>query len=181
MTITSRIRHFLVPKPVPNTGSQLRDHQANERTFLSWTRMGLVFAAMALALSRLGMIDHVFNKTYLNGNGVPPKGAMNSGPGSGQKDANDNHNKGNRNGTKEGSRVVNTTTDDHFASQICQAISAWSFGYGFFRYVSVRKNLLQGNFVLALWGPVFITTGSLVSLGVILRKDYFGRPVARNG
>lgn len=180
MTITSRIRHLLIPKPVPNTGSQLRDHQANERTFLSWTRMGLAFAAMALALSRLGMIDHVFNKTYSNGNGVPSNGAMNSGPGPGQKDVNDNNdNKDNR--KTEGTQIVNTTTDDHLASQICQAISVWSFGYGFFRYVSVRRNLLQGNFVPAFWGPVFITTGSLVSLGVILRKDYFGRSVVQNG
>lgn len=62
MAIGTRLRKLLFPKPVLNNGSQLRDHLANERTFLSWTRMGLAFAAMALALGRLGMIDHIFNK-----------------------------------------------------------------------------------------------------------------------
>lgn len=64
-TLVNRLRQLLFPKAVLNNGSQLRDHLANERTFLSWTRMGLAFAAMALALGRLGMIDHVFSTTQL--------------------------------------------------------------------------------------------------------------------
>ncbi|KAF7131233.1 hypothetical protein CNMCM5793_004283 [Aspergillus hiratsukae] len=51
----------ILPQRVANTGAQLRDHQANERTFLSWTRMGLGFAAMALALGRLDAVDHMIS------------------------------------------------------------------------------------------------------------------------
>lgn len=57
-SIFRRILPKSVPKPVTNTGSQLRDHQANERPFLSWIRMGLAFAAIS---HPLGIIDDVFN------------------------------------------------------------------------------------------------------------------------
>ncbi|KAK6599991.1 enolase [Botrytis cinerea] len=43
-----RLPGFLFTKPIANTGSVARDHLANERTFLSWTRSGLAFVALAL-------------------------------------------------------------------------------------------------------------------------------------
>ncbi|KOS39617.1 hypothetical protein ACN38_g9539 [Penicillium nordicum] len=54
----------LLSQPVANKGSELRDHQANERTFLSWNRFGLAFAAMSLALARLDIIDNIFNRKH---------------------------------------------------------------------------------------------------------------------
>ncbi|KAJ5906110.1 uncharacterized protein N7473_003026 [Penicillium subrubescens] len=58
--MTSLLRRLL-PTRIQNTSSQQRDHHANERTFLSWTRAGLGFAAMALALDRLDKIDQVLS------------------------------------------------------------------------------------------------------------------------
>jgi hypothetical protein len=61
---------------------------------------------------------------------------------------------------------------DLVASQICQGISIWSLGYGIFRYLSVRNNMLQGRFVPAIWGPILVTCGTLGVLGTILQKDW---------
>jgi uncharacterized membrane protein YidH (DUF202 family) len=161
--IPSLFRRIL-PRPIANTGSELRDHLANERTFLSWTRMGLTFAAMALALSRLTIIDHIFNPQWSTESTQPtPKGwqfAIKSISPSSERDTGTY-------GTKSQPRYMN----DLVASQICQAISIWSLGNGIFRYLSIRKNLLQGRFVPAIWGPILVTCSTLGVLGTILQKD----------
>ncbi|BCR85204.1 uncharacterized protein ACHE_20662S [Aspergillus chevalieri] len=145
----SRIRHWFLPRPVPNNGSQLRDHLANERTFLSWTRMGLAFAAMALALGRLGIIDHVFNTEWKRREAAKSKEQQTTGP---------------------EPKIPLTGANDILAGKLCWVISAWSFGYGIFRYVSIRQTLLSGRFVPAIWGPVLMTCGSVGSLGVLLQS-----------
>ncbi|KAI9927021.1 hypothetical protein MW887_003402 [Aspergillus wentii] len=132
--VFTRIRQLLIPKAVANNGSQLRDHQANERTFLSWTRMGLAFGALSLALSRLGMIDREAGNSERTSQSIDQE------------------------------RVL--------ASRVCQGLSAWSFAYGFFRYMSVRQKLLRGSFVPALWGPALMTGGSIGSLFIMLQKDF---------
>jgi hypothetical protein len=155
----------ILPKPAANTGSQLRDHQANERTFLSWTRLSLTFAAMALALSRLSVIDHLL-QPHLNAE--PPQ----SSPEGRQETApkrigtNSNASTGNHE-AKSQLRYMN----DHMAARICQAVGIWSSAYGIFRYLSVRQNLLQGRFVPATWGPVLVTCSTLGVLGVALRQE----------
>ncbi|KAL2812249.1 hypothetical protein BDW59DRAFT_177006 [Aspergillus cavernicola] len=139
----------LLPKPVANTGSQLRDHQANERTFLSWTRMGLAFAAMGLAVGRLGLIEHLFSPQLHT-----PESTSES-----------HHEK---------------DSPDLLASRLCQGISVWSFGYGLFRYISVRKNLGKGQFVPSIWGPVVMTTGTLGVIGMIIEVDWKRSRLSRN-
>lgn len=139
----------LLPKPVANSGSQARDHQANERTFLSWTRMGLAFAAMSIALGRLGLIDHLIHSTY-------------------NTNTNPNTYKA---GVKNEEQNQPIHSAELLGSRICQVLSGWSFGYGFFRYVAVRQRLLQARFVPALWGPLFMAAGSIGSLAAILHKD----------
>ena len=42
-----------MPQSIENTGSTARDHLANERTFLAWTRTGLGLAALGVALAQL--------------------------------------------------------------------------------------------------------------------------------
>ncbi|OJJ42772.1 hypothetical protein ASPZODRAFT_136913 [Penicilliopsis zonata CBS 506.65] len=128
----------LLRQPIANNGSQLRDHQANERTFLSWTRMGLAFAAMGLALGRLSMIDRFF-ATY------------------------EHRNENASNTSNPASKPKFLTEEILLASQVCQVSSVWTFGYGIFRYLSVRHHLLRGQFVPALWGPI-IGTGGLLGL-----------------
>lgn len=160
MAIITRLRQLLFPKPVLNNGSQLRDHLANERTFLSWTRMGLAFAAMALALGRLGMIDHVFNKynAQLSNNTITISKQLNPAAIETNKDNHD----------KKSSSAGGQS--DILASQFCWTISIGSFGYGIFRYVSVRRTLIQGRFVPAIWGPILMTTCSLGSLATLLHS-----------
>lgn len=53
----SRILKLLSPPPISNTGSVARDHLANERTFLSWTRTGLGFVALGVALAKLDALE----------------------------------------------------------------------------------------------------------------------------
>jgi uncharacterized membrane protein YidH (DUF202 family) len=43
----------LRPSPLPNTGSLARDLLASERTFLTWTRTGLGFIALGVALEKV--------------------------------------------------------------------------------------------------------------------------------
>ncbi|KAL2860827.1 YidH family protein [Aspergillus lucknowensis] len=153
----------LLPNPVANTGSQLRDHQANERTFLSWTRMGLAFAAMGLAVGRLGLIEHLFAPAGVVAHDHPSsETAAKARDGSPQGE--------------DGTRSLAKTNPDLLASRLCQAISVWSFGYGIFRYLSVRRNLSRGQFVPAVWGPVVMTAGTLGVIGTIIRMDW--RPKA---
>ena len=49
----SRLLRFISPPPLPNTGSLARDLLASERTFLAWTRTGLTFIALGVALEKV--------------------------------------------------------------------------------------------------------------------------------
>ncbi|PTU16889.1 hypothetical protein P175DRAFT_0425132, partial [Aspergillus ochraceoroseus IBT 24754] len=162
--MTSLFRRLL-PKPVANTGSQLRDHQANERTFLSWTRMGLAFAAMGLAFGRLGLIEHLFNPratVQLPQVSQVSQVHSTSTQSSGQStDPKPEHTLKNYTPSSIGN------SPDLVASRLCQAISVWSFGYGLFRYISVRRNLGKGQFVPAIWGPVLMTFGTFGVVGSV--------------
>jgi uncharacterized membrane protein YidH (DUF202 family) len=53
----SRLLKYLSATPIANTGSVARDHLANERTFLSWTRTGLGFVALGVALAKLDALE----------------------------------------------------------------------------------------------------------------------------
>jgi uncharacterized membrane protein YidH (DUF202 family) len=53
----SRLLKYLSAAPIANTGSVARDHLANERTFLSWTRTGLGFVALGVALAKLDALE----------------------------------------------------------------------------------------------------------------------------
>lgn len=163
-----RIHYLLRPESVANNGSQLRDHLANERTFLSWTRMGLAFAAMALGLGRLGIIDHVLNTQWNNTPKQYPNEAAKSTRSSEERQNTDAHEP----------KFQLTGANDILAGKLCWVISSWSFGYGIFRYVSIRQTLLSGRFVPAIWGPVLMTLGSVGSLGILLQGN--GRPIHKS-
>lgn len=49
----SRLRTLLRNDPLQNTGSQARDLLALERTFLSWSRSGLAFIGLGIALEKV--------------------------------------------------------------------------------------------------------------------------------
>jgi hypothetical protein len=122
--------------------------------------MGLAFAAMALALGRLGMIDHVFHNTQFgNNNTISPETVTKIKPATSTDK--DNHDKKSFSAGGQ---------SDILASQLCWTISIGSFGYGILRYVSVRRTLIQGRFVPAIWGPVLMTTCSLGSLATLLHS-----------
>jgi uncharacterized membrane protein YidH (DUF202 family) len=53
----SRYSKYLRSTAIANTGSVARDHLANERTFLSWTRTGLGFVALGVALAKLQALE----------------------------------------------------------------------------------------------------------------------------
>lgn len=160
---------MLRPKPVANNGSQLRDHLANERTFLSWTRMGLAFAAMALGLGRLGILDHVVNTQWDNEPKQSPNEASTSTGSTEERHSTDAHEP----------KFQLMGANDILASKLCWVISSWSFGYGSFRYVSIRQSLLSGRFVPAIWGPILMTFGSIGSLGILLQAGN-GRPIYKS-
>jgi uncharacterized membrane protein YidH (DUF202 family) len=48
-----RLFTFFRPTELPNTGSVARDLLASERTFLAWTRTGLGFIALGVALGKV--------------------------------------------------------------------------------------------------------------------------------
>ncbi|KAF7505571.1 hypothetical protein GJ744_000651 [Endocarpon pusillum] len=41
---------FTAPLLIPNSSSDVRDHLANERTFLSWLRLGIYLAVVSIAI-----------------------------------------------------------------------------------------------------------------------------------
>ncbi|MCB0917177.1 MAG: DUF202 domain-containing protein [Actinobacteria bacterium] len=53
-----------------NTGSRLRDHLANERTFLAWIRTGVALITLGIALDKL-----VLSNIGADGGGGPPPGS----------------------------------------------------------------------------------------------------------
>jgi len=44
------LTHPLAPLLIPNNASDARDHLANERTFLSWLRLGVFMAVVSVAI-----------------------------------------------------------------------------------------------------------------------------------
>ncbi|KAJ5093452.1 hypothetical protein N7456_009313 [Penicillium angulare] len=158
--ITSFLRR-LIPARVANNGSQQRDHHANERTFLSWTRAGLGFAAVGLAMDRLAAIDHVMASRLGLGLGqAEPQAQI-------QQPVKEQHEQG-ADPVSSPQTGLAALSKHLTASGLCQLIGVWCLGYGFFRYWSIRRYLLRGEFVPAFWGPVIMTCGSLgasVALG----------------
>lgn len=53
MTMFSRLLRYVRTDPLPNTGSLARDLLASERTFLAWSRTGLGFIALGVALEKV--------------------------------------------------------------------------------------------------------------------------------
>ena len=51
--LTRILTYLRAPPPLPNTGSLARDLLASERTFLAWTRTGLGFIALGVALEKV--------------------------------------------------------------------------------------------------------------------------------
>lgn len=167
----------LLPTRIQNTSSQQRDHHANERTFLSWTRAGLGFAAMALALDRLDKIDQVLSSKLNLGAILSP-----------QTHVQDQQPKSSANKNKDASAPTSTlyyspgsspsslvSLESFSAARLCQLLGLWSLGYGFFRYWSMRRYLLQGQFVPAFWGPVLMTAGSFgafITLGLQMDRRH---------
>lgn len=171
--VTSLFRR-LIPKPVPNSGSELRDHLANERTFLSWTRMGLAFAAMALALGRLDLIDRMFNTRWGNDKFLHPSSPSQPEQQSTKKTLAQAQSPEKSNPPTQSlyAKDGKAARADLLASRVCQAISIWCFGYGLYRYVSIRRNLMRGQFVPGIWGPVLMTCGSLGVFGTVMHFDW---------
>lgn len=140
--------------------------------------MGLAFAAMALALGRLSLIDRMVNERW-------------GGKGGGGTIIKDNNstNPSDHNGT-----LLSSTSDrnkakakaaagipisdspgtgaDLVASRVCQGISIWCFGYGLYRYVAVQNHLMRGVFVPGIWGPILITGGSLGVFATVMHFDW---------
>ncbi|KAE8450886.1 hypothetical protein EG329_005326 [Mollisiaceae sp. DMI_Dod_QoI] len=79
----SRVLRLFSSKPIANTGSVARDHLANERTFLSWTRTGLGFVALGVALAKLDALE-ALSPTLKHGHGdlhIPAAALVGSGTG----------------------------------------------------------------------------------------------------
>lgn len=79
----SRFLKFLTSKAIANTGSVARDHLANERTFLAWTRTGLGFVALGVALAKLDALE-ALSPTLKHGKGdlhLPAAALVGSGAG----------------------------------------------------------------------------------------------------
>lgn len=147
--MASSLIRRVIPARVANTGSQQRDHHANERTFLSWTRAGLGFAAMALALDRLDAIDRLLQSKLGLGDlqpSLPERQVANKEP---------------KNPPAQAPKTsVALLANGLSATRLCELLGVWCLGYGFYRYWSMRRYLMIGQFVPAFWGPVFMTVGS---------------------
>lgn len=105
-----------------NTGSVARDHLASERTFLAWTRTGLGFVALGIAVERFSQFE------LLNSSGSKSRTAS-------DKEHDDKD--------RFGSRVLVGTL---------MALGVGSILYGTRRYFSVLQVLQKGEFRPAYHG-----------------------------
>lgn len=70
----------LSTRELQNTGSTARDHLANERTWLAWTRTALAFAALGLGLDRFDLlrqdVQHIAGAGDRTSNGFAPASSV---------------------------------------------------------------------------------------------------------
>lgn len=66
---------------LPNLGSEARDHLANERTWLAWTRTSLAFAALGLGVDRFDLLRQDVQGLSIEQGLRGPSSGPSSGPG----------------------------------------------------------------------------------------------------
>jgi hypothetical protein len=134
---------------------------------------------MALALDRLDKIDQVLSSKLNLGAILSPQTHVPHAQDQQQQS------KSSANKNKDASTATSTlyfpgsnslvSLESFSASRLCQLLGLWSLGYGFFRYWSMRRYLLQGQFVPAFWGPVLMTAGSFgafITLGLQMDRRH---------
>jgi len=154
--IFAQLRQRLQSAAIGNTGSEARDHFANERTFLAWTRSGVAFAAMGLALGRLDVIDRILESheagaiasSLLHPSSLSETKAKVPGDG--------------KDGAADGPGQARKELADKrlHPATICQGISVWCLGYGLVRYSNGTRRLMRGKVVPAVYGPIALTAMS---------------------
>ena len=153
-TFASLFKRFS-QQPIKNDGSQARDHLANERTFLAWTRTSVTFAAMALALGRLDYIDQLLHSSAIF-RPSPIEGA----------EATETHTPKPDHHRARLDLMGYSISAPH-APTLCSAISAWCLGYGLIRYTGGARRLLANQFLPARNGPVVLTLGVVSLFGAM--------------
>lgn len=152
----SKILSSLASKPIVNSGSTARDHLANERTFLAWTRTGLGFIALGVALAKLSALESL---------SLPP--SVHRHPSSGLKPTSS----GSRNLSEPGDR--GEERDDAALNASAAALVASGTGcltYGTARYFSSLSLLQKGLFRPNIAGVALVagTAGCVAGGGVVL-------------
>ena len=143
---------------VQNTGSTARDHLANERTFLSWVRSGLGFVGLGTALFAAFEANSLQQSTHYSLNRhnlivpTPPP--------------------------PRHSKASNSSITVLPASLLLWGNGSVILGYALYRYRSVQKALLRGEFIIAKGGVVGVTVSTgLTCLGVVLWLLVMGEDV----
>ncbi|KAJ3029381.1 UNVERIFIED_CONTAM: hypothetical protein HDU68_012348 [Siphonaria sp. JEL0065] len=108
---------------IPNTGSTARDHLANERTFLAWSRTGLGFVGLGIALETFG---------YQRQNQQQPQQGLLQ------------HQQPHPSLSTIASHV--TSSQDRLASATLIGMGGMFLAFGTVRYFNVLRLLTQGKF-----------------------------------
>lgn len=132
-----------------NTGSVARDHLASERTYLAWTRTGLGFLALGIAIERFSQLDSygVFHCAKCKS-----PTAAEEGHGGQSKD-------------KRSLRIL-------VGSLL--AMGSGSIVYAMGRYISVQKLLEKGEFRPAYRGVGFVGGGLACLAGGVVAQTVQG-------
>jgi uncharacterized membrane protein YidH (DUF202 family) len=139
--MTSRIRNFFKTPLFKNTGSTARDHLASERTFLAWTRTGLGFIALGIAIERFSQLDLAALVRELKAANNPTTSTGISKP-SDTKDSIQSTSKH----TAHEQLLVSTLLGTGMGSIV----------YGTMRYFTTLRVLEQGGFKPAFNGPAVL-------------------------
>jgi hypothetical protein len=130
---------------------------------------------MALALDRLDKIDQVLSSKLNLGAILSPQTHVQHSQDQQQAKSGNKNKDASTSTLYAPSSNALTFANSFSASRLCQLLGLWSLGYGFFRYWSMRRYLLQGQFVPAFWGPVLMTAGSFgafITLGLQMDRRH---------
>ncbi|CAD7958604.1 unnamed protein product [Amoebophrya sp. A120] len=161
---------------VENTGSVARDHLANERTFLAWAKVGLAFTAAGTALfsayhTERELADRVSKYSLENKKQDQQKTSTNTDvPEKSQQELLSTSTQRNRSSaaSSRNARKEKIT----LASGLLWANGGLLLLYSLYRYLSVQRALLKGQFILAKRGLFAVTFCTAVCTGGALVLVY---------
>lgn len=140
-------------RTVPNVDSLARDHLANERTFLAWSRTGMAFVALGVAVDQVRKVrDDVDDESVAGAvGGRPPVRVARS--------------------------ISWADWAEHAPSVMTVGVGGMFLTYSTIRYYNVQRALLNGQFPVNRGGIAAVVASTALLTTAALALVFTGNPV----